>query len=47
MSCTWTELEPETLTLMQINHLVASVAHLSAYSGKKSTGSQSVALDSI
>lgn len=35
MSCTWTELEPQTLSLVQINHSVTSVGHLSAYFGNK------------
>lgn len=35
MSCTWTELEPETLTLIQISRLVTSMGQFAAYFGNK------------
>lgn len=37
MSCTWTELEAETLTLIQISHLVTSIGQLATYLGNKVT----------
>lgn len=36
-ACTWTELEPETLTLIQISHLVTSSGQLAIYFGTKVT----------
>lgn len=36
-ACTWTELEPETLTLIKISHLVTSIGQLAIYFGNEVT----------